>query len=82
MCARVCVCACVGACVLQPRPCVQLTSSAVELDAASVCHGDVMARMTALTAVMKKAARRLVRPQLFLCFQKITQAPIVVMTTA
>lgn len=70
--------------LLQPRPCAWLTSSAVELAAASVYHGDATVRMTAPTTAMKRAARRLVRLRLSPCLKKlnITQASIVVMTTA
>lgn len=75
---------CVFVCHLQPRPCARLTSSAVGLDAASGCHGDATARMTAQTAAMKRVVRKLVRPRLLSCFQKlnITRASIVAMTTA
>lgn len=59
---------CVRVCVsnrpvlsLQPPPCVLRISSAVHRDAVSGCHGDVMARMTALMAAMKMTVRRLVR---------------------
>lgn len=60
-------CVCVR--VLQPRPCAQPTSFAVEPDAASGCHGDAMEKMTARTAVMKRAARKPVRPP-FAIFSK------------
>lgn len=63
----ICVCVCFFS--LQPHPCAQLTSSAVELDAVSGCHGDAMVRMTARTAAMKRAVRKPVRLWL-LSFQK------------
>lgn len=53
-------------CALQPLQCAQPTSSVVETDAAFVCHGGVMARMTALTTAMKRAVRKLVSLLLFL----------------
>lgn len=70
--------------LLQPRPCARPTSSAVELDAVSGCHGDAMARTTARIAAMKRAVRKLVRLWLLSCFQplKIVQASTVTMTTA
>lgn len=73
---------CMLLCILQPHPCAQLTSFDVELDAAFVCHGDVMVRMTAPTTVMKKAARRLVRLAISLRKLNLTQALVVVMTTS
>lgn len=73
-CFSVCVCVCAR---LQPRPCARLISSAVELDAASGCHGDAMVRTTARIAAMKRAVRKLVRLWL-----NITHASVVVMATA
>lgn len=48
-------------CLLQPHPCARPTNSAVEQDAASDCHGDVMVRTTVLIAPMRRAVRKQVR---------------------
>lgn len=41
----------------QPHLCAQLTSSAVNQGAVSVCPGAVMGKMTALTTVMRRTVR-------------------------
>lgn len=48
--------------VPQLRQCAQLTNSAVNQDAVSVCPGVVMGKMTALTTAMRRTVRTQVWP--------------------
>lgn len=56
---------CVCVCVLQPRPCAQLNSSAAALGAASGCRGDAMASPTAPTGATRRVVRKLVSLSFF-----------------